>query len=118
MKVKILLILLVILLSNCTRLADANLQITNKVTGRDEKNQYYEIVEITNKGEQPAYFVILIGKAYLGGKLIQNVERSYGDIFPAQKREYKLVYNLLGLNQPDSIIYNITYSQSSNYPLK
>jgi len=118
MKNKILIILSILLIFSCTKLKDANLEITNKTIGRDEKNLYYEILEVTNNGEQPAYFVILIGKAFLSGNLIQTLEKSYGDIFPNQKKELKFTYDKLGLKNPDSIVYQITYSQSTNYPLR
>lgn len=118
MKNKILITLSIFLIFSCTKLKDANLEITNKTIGRDEKNLYYEIVEVTNKGEQPAYFVILIGKAFSNGNIIQILEKSYGDIFPNQKKEFKLTYDKLGFKNPDSILYQITYSQSTNYPIK
>jgi len=118
MKNKILIILSILLIFSCTKLKDANLEITSKSSGRDDKNFYFEVVEITNNGEQPAYFVILIGKAFLSGNLIQTLEKSYGDIFPNQKKELKFTYDKLGLKNPDSIVYQITYSQSTNYPLR
>jgi len=51
-------------------------------------------------------------------RLTSSLEKSYGDIFPNKKKEFKLTYDKLGIKKADSIVYQITYSQSTNYPLK
>lgn len=105
-------LLLLVGISSCSQ-RDARVFISNKTAGRTQLGVYYENVELKNDGEQPAYFVILMSTAYLKNSEIQYIEKGYGDIFPDETKTYTLTFDKLGLNNPDSIVYKITYSQSN-----
>ena len=103
-------IIFVIVLSACTRQKDAFVFIESKTEGRTQEGFYYLDVKVKNSGEQPAYFVILISQAYKGGKDLQRIEKGYGDIFPKATKEMRIVFDRIGIVEPDSVSMQITYS--------
>ncbi len=107
-----------ILLVSCSQQKEASVSIVKIEKGRDANQIYYENVELLNDGEQPAYFVILIGKVYNKGSEIQFIEKGYGDIWPQESKTFKMSYDKIAFIPPDSIIYRITYSQSDINPVK
>jgi hypothetical protein len=115
---KILILILLMSLFACSSNKDAKLSINKIEKKRTTEGVYYENVDIINTGEVPALFVILIGKAYWQGKELQTVEKGYGDIYPGETKTFPIAYHNLGKNDPDSIIYRITYSQSDNNPIR
>ena len=118
MKFKIITILLLFILISCSIQKDAHVLIEKINKGKNTQGHYYEEVFLVNDGEQPAYFVILIGKAYKNGNELQRIEKGYGDIWPQESKSYTLTYNNLGFSEPDSITYQITYSQGNINPVK
>lgn len=118
MYLKLSLIVFLISLFGCSTNRDAKLSIIKIDKQRTSEGVYYENVEIKNSGEVPALFVILIGKAYLKGQEIQSVEKGYGDIYPNETKSFPIAYHNLGKNDPDSIVYRMTYSQSDSNPIR
>lgn len=118
MYLKLSLIIFFISLFACSTNRDAKLSITKIEKQRTSEGVYFENVEITNSGEVPALFVILIGKAYLKGQEIQSIEKGYGDIYPNETKRFPIAYHNLGRNEPDSIVYKMTYSQSDSNPIR
>ncbi|MBX3044221.1 MAG: hypothetical protein KIT33_03905 [Candidatus Kapabacteria bacterium] len=109
MKYTALLILIMVLVS-CTRQKDAFIFIDQKVEGRTAEGLYFLDVTVKNTGEQPAYFVILIAHAYKDGKDLQRLEKGYGDIFPGGSKEMRIIFDRVGILQPDSVALSLTYS--------
>jgi hypothetical protein len=110
-------LLLLVIFSACSQ-RDARVFISKNTNSRTAAGIYIENIELKNDGEQPAYFVILMSTAYLNNKEVQYIEKGYGDIFPNETKTYTLTFDKLGLNNPDSIVYRITYSQSNINPIK
>jgi hypothetical protein len=108
--------LICVIIISCSQ-RDARVFVSNKTVGRTSTGIYFENIELKNDGEQPAYFVILMSTAYLKNNQVQYIEKGYGDIFPDESKTYTLTFDKLGLNNPDSIIYKITYSQSNINPI-
>jgi len=115
---KIIILILFATLFACSTNRDAKLSISKIDKNRTIEGIYFEDVEITNSGEVPALFVILIGRAYIKGQEIQTVEKGFGDIYPNEKKTYSMAYHNLGKSDPDSIVYRITYSQSDSNPIR
>ena len=114
-------VILVMLISffSCTVLKDARVVITNKSEGRDAQNKYYWNVELKNEGEKPAYFVILIISCWKNGSVIEKKEWAYGDLFPNQKIENKIIMDKVGYDNPDSTNFKITYTATDiSNPIK
>ena len=115
---KIIIILFFLSLFACSTNKDAKLSVNKIEKNRTAEGVYFENVELINTGEVPALFVILIGKAYYKGQEIQTVEKGYGDIYPNETKSFPMAYHYLGKNEPDSVVYRITYSQSDNNPIR
>lgn len=110
---RLIFLLLVIVFISCDVLKEANVRISNVAKSHDSNGIYFERVTLKNYGEQPAYFVILIGKAYKNGNIIQQVDKSFGDIFPNDSTTYDLYYDKFKYTELDSVSYQISYSPSS-----
>lgn len=115
---KIIILILLFSFLACNTSKDAKLSISKIEKKRTAEGIYYENVDIINTGEVPALFVILIGKAYQMGREVQAVEKGYGDIYPGETKTFPIAYHNLGKNDPDSIVYRITYSQSDSNPIR
>ncbi len=119
MKIFFSFILLITILFSCTVLNDARVVITNKNDGRDPQNKYFWDVELKNEGEKPAYFVILIITCWKNGNELERKEWAYGDIFPNQKAENRIMMNKVGYDNPDSTTFKITYTATDiSNPIK
>ncbi len=112
------LLLILAIFIGCSTKKDALLSISKIEKKRDIDGTYYQDVSINNRGEMPALFVILIGNAYSNGKIIQTVEKGFGDIYPNETKTFPLFYQYVGHLDPDSVNYSITYSQSDNSPIR
>ncbi len=102
--------LLLVLSSACTLQKEAFIFIDGKSAGRTNDGLYYLDVKVKNSGEQPGYFVILIAQAYQKGQEVQRIEKGYGDVFPNATKEMRLIFDRIGVTEPDSVSLNITYS--------
>lgn len=94
----------------CTLQKEAFIFIDSQTSGRTPDGVYFLDVVIKNTGEQPGYFVILIAQAYKEGKDLQRIEKAYGDIFPNASKQQRLLFDRIGLSEPDSVSLKITYS--------
>lgn len=112
-KALMIILLFLTVLPFCSLQKEAFVFIDKKTEGRTSEGLYYLDITIKNTGEQPAYFVILIAQAYFNQKEVQRIEKAYGDIFPNGNKQQRLIFENLGINEPDSVIFKITYSPYS-----
>lgn len=103
-------LLALVVISACTLQKEAFIFIESKSEGRTFEGTYYLDVKLKNSGEQPGYFVILIAQAYKDGNDVQRIEKGYGDIFPGATKEMRLIFDRVGVINPDSVSLKITYS--------
>jgi hypothetical protein len=99
-------------LLSCTLQTEPKVIISERLEGRTADNKYYADISLKNEGEQPAYFVILISLAYQKGKEIERKENAYGDIFNGVVKKNRVIFANIGFENPDSVIFKITYSLS------
>ena len=103
----ILLIIIAVAFISCEGQKPPHVVVNSKTSGF--ASYFYYDIEVENKGEMPAYFVILVAKALdKDNNLIQQVEKSYGDLFPGEIVSKRLYFEK-ATSQPKSLDIEFVY---------
>ncbi len=96
--------------TSCTPDKDAVLVITERRFEIENTGKGVFYFTVTNKGEQPAYNVIVMAEAFREEKSVGYEEKGVGNLFANEEESDTLHFHNFGYLQPDTVKVMMTYT--------
>ena len=114
-KINILIIFIALIATACSVDSDPKLVVLSKESGRSTSGEIYLDLEVKNKGEKPAYFVVAMVQALdEAGQEVAYREKGMGDIFPEEQKSERLEFPQLGGVMPNEFKIEMSYNIEIN----
>lgn len=114
-KLSFLIVILILILSACSVDSPAKLVILESKFEVTNNGDGVFSFTVTNKGELPAFQVIVMADAMRDGKSVGYREREIGTLFSGDKHTDTLRYLQFGYLAPDSVHLMMTYTPYNAY---
>ncbi len=98
-----------LLLFACTEVGGPDVLLMSEKEGRTGDGLVFLDVTIKNKGDTPAYFVIVMARALENGEEIAYKEMEFGDLLPDAEKTDRLTFSNAGYITPDDFKIDISY---------